>query len=251
MSAGRTINTLSQSWGTPHKYVEAVKTVFGEQIALDPCSNEFSVVNAKVEYRLPEHDGLKESWDYPTIYVNPPYGIDKERGTTIKNWLARCALAHEEHNSEVLALVPIATNTAHWKKYVFTKAKSICFLYDTRLRFLENGLDSGKGAPMACAMIYWGNNPNKFYDVFIEHGAVVDISNLIGEKIGRDRKAAQIQFSLFANPAAQVENSNFCHAANQFTQESFHSTKSITVRKIDCQASRSPLCPAVAKRRRE
>ncbi|MEY3243087.1 MAG: hypothetical protein RIR11_4526 [Bacteroidota bacterium] len=188
MSAGRTINTSSQSWGTPLKYVNAVKEVFGGQIDLDPCSNEFSIVNAKTEYRLPQFDGLKETWNFQTIYVNPPYGIDKERQTTIKNWLANCANAYEAYNSEVLALVPIAANTSHWKKYVFTKAKSICFLYDTRLRFLENGQDIGKGAPMACAMIYWGNNPLKFYEVFIEHGAVVDISNLIGEKIGADRK---------------------------------------------------------------
>ena len=187
MSAGRNINTLSQNWGTPHKYVKAVKEVFCGHIDLDPCSNEYSIVKAKVEYRLPKHDGLKESWDYQTIYVNPPYGIDKVRGTTIKSWLARCAEAYEEYSSEVLALVPIAANTEHWKKYVFTKARAICFLYDTRLRFLENGKESGKGAPMACAMIYWGDNYDRFYEVFIEHGAVVDISNLIGEKIGKER----------------------------------------------------------------
>lgn len=188
MSAGRNVNTLSQSWGTPRKYVNAVKEIFGGIIHLDPCSNEFSLVNAETEYILPKHDGLKESWNFPTIYVNPPYGIDKERGTTIKNWLAKCAHAHEEYGAEVLALVPVAVNTAHWKKYIFTKARAICFLYDTRLRFLEDGKDAGKGAPMACAMVYWGNNYSKFYEVFIEYGAVVDISNLIGEHIGQDRK---------------------------------------------------------------
>lgn len=88
----------------------------------------------------------------------------------------------------MLALVPVASNTVHWKKYVFAKARGICFLYDTRLRFLENGKDSGKGAPMACAMIYWGDNFQRFYEVFIEHGAVVDLSNLIGEDIDIDRK---------------------------------------------------------------
>jgi len=188
MSAGRKINTLNKNWGTPFKYVEAVKKVFGGTIYLDPCSNKYSIVKAKTEYSLPEHDGLKESWNFPTIYVNPPYGIDRERGTTIKNWLAKCAQAYNEYHSQVLALVPIAANTTHWKKYVFTKAKAICFLYDTRLRFLENGNDTGKGAPMACAMIYWGDNYQKFYEVFIEHGAVVDISNLVGEQIGIDRK---------------------------------------------------------------
>jgi len=45
---------------------------------------------------------------------------------------------------------------------------------------------------MACAMIYWGSNQSKFYEVFIEHGAVVDISNLIGERIGADRKLLQL-----------------------------------------------------------
>jgi hypothetical protein len=192
MSAGRSINTLSQSWGTPLKYVKAVKDVFGGHIDLDPCSNEYSVVHARVEYCLPKHDGLKESWNYPTIYVNPPYGIDKERGTTIKNWLAKCTHAYEEYGSQVLALVPVASNTTHWKKYVFTRAKSICFLYDTRLRFLEDGRDSGKGAPMACAMIYWGNNPYHFYEVFIEYGAVVDISNLVGEQIEKERKELKL-----------------------------------------------------------
>lgn len=187
MSAGRTVNTLSQSWGTPHKYVEAVKLVFGGHIDLDPCSNAHSVVHAKIEYRLPELDGLRESWNFPTIYVNPPYGTDKDRGTSIKTWLGQCVHAHEQFGSEVIALVPIAANTAHWKKCVFTKAAAICFLYDTRLRFLENGKDTGKGAPMACAMIYWGTHYERFYNVFIEHGAVVDISNLIGEDIGFDR----------------------------------------------------------------
>jgi len=192
MSAGRNINTLSQSWGTPQKYISAVNKCFDGIIALDPCSNEYSIVNAIAKYSLPEKDGLKENWNYPTIYVNPPYGIDKTRGTTIKNWLAKCAYANEEFGSEVLALVPVAPNTSHWKKYIFTKALGICFLYDTRLRFLENGIDTGKGAPMACAMIYWGKNYEKFFDVFIEHGAVVNICNLIGEKISTDRRTLKL-----------------------------------------------------------
>lgn len=195
MTAGRNINSQSQDWGTPQKYVDAVKKVFEGEIALDPCSSEHSIVNAKVEYILPKHDGLRESWDYPKIYVNPPYGINKKNGTTIRHWLARCAKAHEMYGSEVLALVPVATNTGHWKKNVFGKAASICFLYDTRLKFLENGKNCGKGAPMSCAMIYWGNNYKRFYDVFINYGAVVNVRPLKGEQIGIERKS--LQKSLF------------------------------------------------------
>lgn len=195
MSAGRSVNSKSQSWGTPKKYVDAVRNFFGGEIALDPCSNEYSIVNALTEYRLPDNDGLKESWDYPTIYVNPPYGSDRERGTTIKNWLAKCALTHEKHNSEILALVPVATNTGHWKQSVFGQASAICFLYDTRLKFLENGLDVGKGAPMSCSMIYWGGRVEKFKNLFLDFGAVVDISNLKGQEIGKERKMMKLKFA--------------------------------------------------------
>lgn len=178
MSAGRKINSQSQDWGTPANYVQAVKEFFGGEIDLDPCSNLYSIVNAKMEYRLPEHDGLKEGWNYKRIYVNPPYGLDRKRGTGIKNWLYRCALAHKSYGSEVLALVPVATNTGHWKKYVFGKARSMCFLYDTRLKFLVNGENGGKGAPMSCAMVYWGIDHDKFAFIFTKFGAVLSLKEV-------------------------------------------------------------------------
>jgi len=184
MTAGRTVNSQSVDWCTPQKYVVGVKKVFGGGITLDPCSNEHSIVGAETAYALPEKDGLRETWNFPTIYVNPPYGADRERGTTIKDWLRKCALAHIEFQSEVLGLVPVASNTSHWKKYVWGTATGVCFLYDTRLRFLVEGKDEGKGAPMACAMIYWGRQYDAFCQVFIEFGAVLDLRPLQGEVIG-------------------------------------------------------------------
>jgi hypothetical protein len=178
MSAGRKVITDNKDWGTPSKYVEAVKAFFDGQIDLDPCSNAWAIVNATVEYRLPSHDGLKESWDYKKIFVNPPYGKDQHRGTGIKSWIHRCELAHKSHGSEVLALVPVAVNTAHWKQFIFGKARSVCFLADTRLKFLVNGNDGGKGAPMACCMVYWGNDHDRFRKVFSKYGAVVPLDEL-------------------------------------------------------------------------
>lgn len=192
MTAGRKINSISQEWGTPEKYVKAIREFFGGRIDLDPCSNEYSIVHATTEYELPEHDGLRETWNYPTIYVNPPYGIDRVRRTSIRNWLRKCAMAHREFKSEVLALVPVATNTAHWKNYVFGQAMGVCFLYDTRLKFLVNGRDAGKGAPMSCAMIYWGRDFAKFFSIFCRFGAVVDLRNLQGKKCGQCSDARQL-----------------------------------------------------------
>jgi hypothetical protein len=189
MSAGRTINTLSRDWGTPEKYVAAVKAVLGE-IDLDPCSNEYSVVAARTEYRLPSQDGLAQPWDFKRIFVNPPYGADKARHTSIRDWLARCSEAGLR-GSEVIALVPVATNTRHWKEHVFGRATAVCFLYDTRLRFLVNGRDEGKGAPMSCAMVYWGQDYDRFFGVFSWHGAVVDLRPLM--TTGRPKAAPLFQ----------------------------------------------------------
>ena len=105
-------------------------------------------------------------------------------------------MAHQQFKSEVLALVPVATNTGHWKNYVFSKATAICFLYDTRLKFLVNGKNGGKGAPMSCAMIYWGKNFDRFLSIFSKFGAVVDIQNLKGKRSGGYSNAEQLELAL-------------------------------------------------------
>src|SRR6266404_2417493 len=169
MTAGRNVNSKSRNWNTPQKVIDAVREVFGI-IWLDPCSNEFSKVNAEVEYKLPT-DGLKESWNYPTVYCNPPYGRDKERKTSISDWLEKGS----NIKSDLLILIPVAVNTGHWKRFIWGKAQTICFLADPRLKFLEEGKENKIGCPMACCCVYYGSNKGKFKEVFSKLGAVVDL----------------------------------------------------------------------------
>ncbi|MYF20423.1 MAG: N-6 DNA methylase [Synechococcus sp. SB0677_bin_5] len=195
MTAGRSnVEVVSQHWCTPPKYVNLIREFFGGTIGLDPCSNQYSIVNATVEYRLPHSDGLVEPWDASTIFVNPPYGRDRERGTGIRDWLRRCSEVRSQHNAEVLALVPVATNTRHWKNFVFGAADGVAFLYDTRLRFLENGRDTGKGAPMSCAMVYWGQRYDRFEEMFLPFGAVVNLKHLHSKLIGKGTQCLALSF---------------------------------------------------------
>ena len=194
MTAGRKTITNKKDWCTPPKYVDVVRDFFGE-IDLDPCSNKYSIVNARVEYIFPQKDGLIDTWNFKTIYVNPPYGINKKSNTSIRDWIKRCYDANRENSSEVLALVPVAVNTKHWKEYIFGKADSVCFLSDTRLKFI-NGSDN-KGAPMACAMVYWGDKGSRFYKKFSEFGAVIDLTHLKERKwISPDLRKNQILLNL-------------------------------------------------------
>jgi len=198
VSAGRQAITNNKDWCTPQKYVDAVKRVWGGKIDLDPCSSIHSVVAAKTEFRLPETDGLFAEWDYPTVYVNPPYGNDKERGTTIRDWLRKIASTYQKYDNEIIALVPVATNTSHWKKHVYPIASSICFLYDTRLKFIIDGTDDNKGAPMSCCAIYYGKNPSAFMEVFSSFGAAIPLCGIqMPQSAIAHEQTALFELSLF------------------------------------------------------
>jgi len=145
---------------------------------LDPCSNSFSTVGADVEYCLPDRDGLVLPWDAATIFVNPPYGKDMARGTRIGHWFAR-AVGAAAAGSEVIMLVPVAPNTRHWKQFVWPVASGVCFLYRSRLKFHLGGVEDPRGAPMACAVVYYGRDFWGFAEGFRCHGAVVPLTGVV------------------------------------------------------------------------
>lgn len=178
MPAGRSPVSRTKDWCTPPALVESVRRVFGGQIDLDPCSNAHSVVDARVAYALPALDGLVESWAFPTIFVNPPYGTDAARGTRIAHWFARIAEAARA-GSEVIAVVPVATNTSHWKTYVYPCAAAVCFLSAPRVRFYLGGREDRKGAPMAVAVVYYGSRVPVFAAEFSQHGVVVPLADVV------------------------------------------------------------------------
>ena len=147
MTAGRKNIETKTDWNTPPKYISVISKFFGE-IDLDPCSNNTSLVISKVKYILPT-DGLKENWNYKRIFVNPPYGRNIENKTTIYNWLQKGVDAYN-NGSELLYLIPVSTNTKHFKEFVFEIGCGICFLNDTRLKLWNNGVDDNKGM-VSCA----------------------------------------------------------------------------------------------------
>jgi hypothetical protein len=160
MTAGRKVNTLSQDWCTPPKYAKPIEEFFGK-IELDPCSNQGSIINAQTKLY---DNGLEHNWNrYKTIYVNPPYG--RSRNSSIYDWLKKC----HETQTEIIALIPVATNTRHWKEFVFN-SDVICFLADTRLKFMINGSTDNKGASMACCLVYWGKRIKEFVRKFSSYG---------------------------------------------------------------------------------
>ncbi len=180
MSAGRK-NTLNKTdWNTPKKYIDAIIKFFGE-IDLDPSTNCNSLVPAKTKFILPT-DGLQEDWSiYKRIYINPPFGRDSIRKTTIKNWVEKAFNTNFEYGNEILILIPSATNTSHFQKIIFKiKNGGIVFLNDTRLRFLDSNNSNNedkKGSPIGMTIIYFGKLYKNFENVFKQYGKCFEIIN--------------------------------------------------------------------------
>ena len=162
MAAGRKNSKENNvHWNTPQKIVDLVSAFFCGEVHLDPCSNEYSIIKAKRSVELPEC-GLSLDWSpYGNIFINPPYG----RG--IKSWFKKAREVQKTHNSSLILLVPVSTNTSHWKEYVFNHEDTcVCFISDSRLKFGIDGSEDNKGAPMACALIYFGKEVDKFKVMF-------------------------------------------------------------------------------------
>ena len=162
-------NQTSVHWNTLRKYVSLIYDFFGE-VELDPCSNDYSILDSETKIKLPQ-DGLMGEWSQRTIFVNPPYGRDTQRKTSIKNWIQKAYESHRKYGNEILMLLPVSTNTTHWRDFIFGKS-SICFLYESRLKFSLNGNEENKGAPMACCFVYYGDREKEFKDVFSSYGYV-------------------------------------------------------------------------------
>lgn len=159
MTSGRKAISSKKDWNTPPALIKPITSFFDGSIDLDPCSNEHSLVNAKESFALPEKNGLIEKWEANTIFVNPPYGRNGK--TSIYDWLNKAVIEFEQ-NKQIIFLIPVATNTRHFKNLIFKHFNAICFLHDTRLKFYSNGIEIKKGAPMACCLCYIGAKKNEF-----------------------------------------------------------------------------------------
>jgi hypothetical protein len=88
LTAGRKNISNKQDWNTPTKIATVIFDFFGGGLELDPCSNKDSIIVAKNKICLP-NDGLKIDWNYRSIFINPPYGRDPDRKTSIKSWIKK------------------------------------------------------------------------------------------------------------------------------------------------------------------
>ena len=151
-------NSTDNEWYTPEKYIELAREVMGS-IDLDPASNDFANKTVKANrYYTEEEDGLKQEW-FGNIWMNPPYST-----ALLQRFAEKLT---ESKFKQAIVLVNNATETA-WFEMLVSKASAIVF-HKGRIRFVKR--DGEHGSPLqGQAFIYYGDNADKFLDVFGEYG---------------------------------------------------------------------------------
>ena len=141
MNTNLMFSSEDMTWSTPQEFFDKLNEEFN--FTLDPCCVP-STAKCNI-YFTPEVDGLKQSWEGHTVFMNPPYGRE------INKWLRK---AYEESlkGAIVVCLIPSRTDTKYWHDYCM-KASEIRFIKG-RLKF-GNSVNS---APFPSAVVIFGKD---------------------------------------------------------------------------------------------
>jgi hypothetical protein len=164
------MSSADQTWNTPRVILDALAPLGG--IALDPCSNPRSIVDAWFSLSLEGGDnGLTADWlelatrayiesSRSLIYVNSEYG------KALPVWLDKCA-REAARGCEIVALPPARTDTRWWDG--IARTADAVGLWRGRLKFG----DAKDSAPFPSALVYWGPRAPLFVESVRPHCTMV------------------------------------------------------------------------------
>lgn len=141
-------STGKDDWETPQWLFDQLDKEF--HFTLDPCCTHET---AKCEkHYTPEEDGLAQSWEGETVFVNPPYSRGKKGRGGQTEWVKKCYEEGQKPGTTVVALLPARTDTERFHTYILGKAE-IRFLKG-RIKFLDNGTEKDR-AVFGCMVCVW------------------------------------------------------------------------------------------------
>jgi len=118
-------NGNGRNWRTPPELFAALDAEF--HFTLDPCGGDFPLC---AKSYTEEQNGLMQSWDGESVFMNPPYGRE------VAAWTVKAA--QEAPNCRaVVGLLPASTDLAWWHRDVVGRAE-VRYIRG-RVRFLTDG----------------------------------------------------------------------------------------------------------------
>ena len=154
-----TTGTRTDCWNTPPEFVGDVLEFFDNKLDLDPCCNDIENPNVPAKKLFDEKmNGLAQDWVAESVFMNHPYSNSKE-------WIPYAVSQYElGHAKELVLLIKMDVSTKWWNslsKYPFLAV-------NRRLKFGD-----GRGAaPFQSAVVYLGEDLDRFNDVFGKYGTL-------------------------------------------------------------------------------
>lgn len=163
----------STEWYTPEPFVKAARRVMNG-IELDPASCKLAnqVVQAD-RYFTKDDDGLAQEWRARSVFVNPPYGrvgTDRQKGQT-ELWVNKLLTEYANGNVKQAVLLVNAYLYAQW--FALLWQFPICFPTG-RMSFWNAQGEHGR-SPHSSAIVYFGNQQQRYVDEFSQFGPVVHV----------------------------------------------------------------------------
>lgn len=115
----------SDSWATPQHIFDKLNSQYN--FTLDPASDD---VNAKcTKHYTEQQNGLAQSWNGETVFINPPYSKTYE-------WVRKAYHEVANGNTTVIMLLPARTDTKWFHEFCLDPilVKSVTFIKG-RLKF--------------------------------------------------------------------------------------------------------------------
>lgn len=136
------MSSNTDEWATPVEFYKKLDKEFN--FNLDPCATHENHKCKK--YYTKEDDGLKHSWRYHRVFMNPPYGRE------IGKWVAK---AYEENlcnNTFIVMLLPARTDTKWFHDWIYKKGNAEIRFIKGRLKFN----DGKQSAPFPSMIVIYG-----------------------------------------------------------------------------------------------
>lgn len=162
------LSSESNEWYSPSIYVEAARRVM-RGIELDPASCKFANETVQAErYYTIEQDGLLQSWDCRSMWINPPYGFYKGKSSQGR-WVGRLIYEFKAGHVKEAVLLVNAVTDRRW--FHLLLEFPICLTLGRVNFYTEEGNKSGP--THGSAFVYLGNRESEFIEIFSEFGAVI------------------------------------------------------------------------------
>jgi len=189
-----TVNSLLQDSGNVHYYTPALWTSLARQvmgsIELDPASAETANEVVGAERFFTESDnGLAQDWKAKTLWMNHPFSKGEKacktpckKSTCVKrghcitedlpsniDWISKLSREYASGNVTEALNICFASTSEAWFKPLLSQPQ--CYIHG-RVNYVGPDGRVVQGCTKGSVVTYWGNNVERFAEVFQPYGTI-------------------------------------------------------------------------------